>query len=149
MQYPTLTTLTGQEFYALRQTGCYPIGFAVGASVYRLTTFMYSGNSWMRFSNQEMTEYSRAFHAARTHAMRRIEASALTLGGTGVVDMVTDYDPSTHEVEVNEQHGLAITVMFLAYGTIIADAGWKSNDGPSYCVTLQDPPHSDKLLLGK
>lgn len=147
VEHPTLTSLTGQEFYALRRVGCYPVGFAVGVSVYNNAVFNYGGVNPMRsFVNMEMTEHTRTFHRARTHAIERVNASATSMGGAGVVDLKFDYDAHTREIEINEQSGYAVTVMFVCYGTVIAEAGAQPGEGPSYAVSLKDESTSAPIV---
>ncbi len=116
---PFVCALSGQEFYALRRGGFFPVGFAFGTCTYyhvATATNRYASQSW---SNVELTDYSKAIYHTRHAAMTRLEKEAVRVSAEGVVGMTIDKYITTNEVEVNDQPRRDLIVEFTALGTAI------------------------------
>ncbi len=117
-QHPFVCALSGQEFYALRRGGFFPVGFAFGTcTCYHVAT---QTNQWasQSWSNVELIDYSKAISHARRTAMTRLSKEAAQVGAEGVVGVTIDKYITTNEVEdVNDQRRLDLIVEFTALGT--------------------------------
>ena len=120
---PFVCALSGQEFYALRRGGFFPVGFAFGTcTYYHVAT---QSNQWasQSWSNVELTDYSKAVSHARHSAMTRLSKEAAQVGAEGVVGVTIDKYITTNEVEnASDQRRRDLIVEFTALGTaIVAD----------------------------
>ena len=120
--HPFVCALSGQEFYALKRGGFFPVGFAFGACTYyhvATQTNRWASQSW---NNVELTDYSKAVYHARRSAMSRLSKEAVHVGAEGVVGVTIDKYITTNEVDVNDQPRRDLIVEFTALGTaIVAD----------------------------
>ncbi len=121
--HPFVSDLSGQEFYALRRGGFFPVGFAFGTcTFYHVATFgnRMASQSW---SNVELTDYSQAIYHTRHSAMTRLSAEASRVQAEGVVGVTIDKYINTYEVDVNGQPRRDLIVEFTALGTAIVTDG--------------------------
>jgi uncharacterized protein YbjQ (UPF0145 family) len=136
-QHPFVCALSGQDFYALRRGGFFPVGFAFGTCTYYHVasyTNQWTSQSW---SNMEMTDYTQAVYLARHAAMTRLGEEAQRVTAGGVVGVTIEDWVRTHEVEINNQKRRDLIVEFTALGTAIV------TDGPDtltidYALPLAD-----------
>ena len=120
---PFVSDLSGQEFYALRRGGYFPVGFAFGTcTYYHVATY---GNQMVSQSwgNVELTDYSKAIYHTRHAAMTRLETEADHVRAEGVVGVTIDKYINTYEVEANGQSRRDLIVEFTALGTAIVTDG--------------------------
>lgn len=120
---PFVCALSGQEFYALRRGGFFPVGFAFGTcTYYHVATY---GNQMVSQSwgNVELTDYSEAIYHTRHAAMTRLEKEAVRVYAEGVVGVTIDKYINTYEVEANGQSRRDLIVEFTALGTAIVTDG--------------------------
>jgi len=120
---PFVCALSGQEFYALRRGGFFPVGFAFGTcTYYHVAT---QSNQWasQSWSNVELTDYSKAVYHARHSAMTRLSKDAAHVNADGVVGVTIEKYITTNEVEnASDQRRRDLIVEFTALGTaIVAD----------------------------
>jgi uncharacterized protein YbjQ (UPF0145 family) len=84
---PVLSDLSVQDYWKLRSIGWEPAGLVASTAVFFIAQSI--GLKWRRrmraLRNQELTEYSRGFSAARTAAVRSLSGQAQTVGATGIV----------------------------------------------------------------
>lgn len=116
---PFVCDLSGQEFYALRRGGFFPVGFAFGTcTYYHVATLgnQYASQSW---GNVELTDYSKAVYHARRSAMTRLEKEAVQVHAEGVVGVTVEKYINTYEVDANGQSRRDLIVEFTALGTAI------------------------------
>lgn len=117
---PFVSSLSGQDHYALRQAGLQPVGFAMG----NCTWFQYASwrtrnattgffTSWY---NQELTDYTQGVYFARELAMGRMEAEARAVGASGIVGVTVETSKQFYENQ--NQQGLILH--FNAMGTCVA-----------------------------
>jgi uncharacterized protein YbjQ (UPF0145 family) len=105
-----VSDLSGRDFALLHNAGWVPLGLAAGASfVYAPrrsmgTTLKQSGQ------NVEMANFTEAMYSAREAAMERMQTAAITLGGTGVVEVKVTEGPMDFA-----HHAVGFT----AYGTVV------------------------------
>lgn len=121
---PFVCALSGQEFYALRRGGFFPVGFAFGTcTYYHVAT---QSNQWasQSWSNVELTDYSQAVSSTRHIAMNRLSKEASQVGAEGVVGVTIEKYITSNEVETsNDQPRRDLIVEFTALGTAIVTSG--------------------------
>ena len=122
-EHPFVCALSGQEFYALRRGGFFPVGFAFGnCTYYHVASYtnQWASQSW---GNVELTDYTQATYIARHAAMSRLSEEAARVSGEGVVGVTIEDYINTYEVELgNDQKRRDLIVEFTALGTaIVAD----------------------------
>ena len=129
-EHPFVCALSGQEFYALRRGGFFPVGFAFGTCTYyhvasyanQWTTQggMFGGGS---LQNMELTDYTQAVYTARDRAMTQMSHEAARVSAEGVVGVTVEKNIRTYEVEINKTPRRDLIVEFTALGTAIAAVG--------------------------
>jgi uncharacterized protein YbjQ (UPF0145 family) len=141
--HPFVSALSGQDYWALRQAGFHPVGFAFGTCVYyNVASYATQwstqggmfGGGWA--GNRELTDYTQAVYTARHAAQTRMAADAARVGAEGIVGVTIETDVHTHEVELgNEQRRRDLIASFTFLGTAIV-----SDQAPppsiDYCVLL-------------
>ena len=128
-EHPFVCALSGQEFYALRRGGFFPVGFAFGTcTYYQVASYAtqlasqggFFGGGMM---NQELTDYTQAVYTARHAAMSRLGDEAKRVAAEGVVGVTIEDYIRPYEVEINNQQRRDLLVEFTALGTAIVAAG--------------------------
>jgi len=123
--------LSVDELLLVRQAGFRPLGFVMGASVYRVPSYRY-GN----LGNMELTDYTQATYNMRQSALQRMEAEALLLGADGVVGVRFELLYSQFYTNGWE---------FMAYGTAVKadeaaatypEVTWRNNKGLPFTSDL-------------
>jgi uncharacterized protein YbjQ (UPF0145 family) len=156
--WPILTDLTVQEYWKLYQAGWSPVGLVAATSVFFVSQSM--GTQWMRrltaIKNQELTEYSRGFYAARATAVRYLQSQASAAGASGIVGVQLEHDITREKFRVatgyypqgiaysaqrqqgakDERDGLAVTIH--AVGTAIRHDEPVQRYPPEPIVNLQE-----------
>jgi len=129
-EHPFVCALSGQEFYALRRGGFFPVGFAFGTCTYYHVAD-YS-NQWVTqgglfgvgsLQNQELTDYTQAVYHARHAAMIQMSNEAARVSAEGVVGVTIEKSIQTYEVEINKQPRRDLIVEFTALGTAVVASG--------------------------
>lgn len=131
---PFVSTLTGQEFWALRSSGFYPVGYGYGNSVfYQTATAMTrsamgeeqlteDGLTNTQWFNQELTDFSEAIDMARTLAESRLQTDLTKLSAGGVIDVTFDRKISFHERKtIGRAGGTDMSVSIELTGTAIVE----------------------------
>ena len=122
---PFVCALSGQEFYALRRGGFFPVGFAFGTCIhYHVAT---RSNQWasQSWNNVELIDYSKAISSTRRTAMNRLSTEAAHVKAEGVVGVTIEKYITSSEVEDNNsgQTRRDLIVEFTALGTAIVPDG--------------------------
>jgi len=127
---PFVSDLGARDFTVLHVSGWEPTGLAVGAG------FVYAPRRSMgtamqqKSQNVELTNFTEAMYSARESAMERMQASALALRGSGVVDVTVNEGPIDFA-----RHAIGFT----AWGTAVRLAGDQHRTiEPSMVVPLDD-----------
>jgi uncharacterized protein YbjQ (UPF0145 family) len=125
-----ISDLSGRDFSLLHTAGWVPLGLAVGAS------FVYAPRRTagvaikQKGQNVELTNFTEAMYSARESAMERMQQTALTMGGTGVVEV---------KVEEGPMYFASHAVSFTTYGTVVRAAGDHRRLEPLVVLPLDDP----------
>ena len=105
-----VSDLSGRDFTLLHAAGWAPLGLAAGSS------FVYAPRRTMgvamkqKSQNVELTNFTEAMYAARESAMERMQQSALSMRGEGVVEVKVTEGPMDFA-----HHAVGFT----AYGTVV------------------------------
>jgi uncharacterized protein YbjQ (UPF0145 family) len=124
------SSLSGQDFHLLMRSGCQPIRFVVGTSV-----FHFGWRSLARWAASqghpvEMVSLTQSLYAAREAAVQQLQWRAKAVGADGVIN-----------VKVVERAGVwgSHVIEFVAYGTAIKTGGqWPGPLDPDILVLLND-----------
>jgi uncharacterized protein YbjQ (UPF0145 family) len=134
-RWPVLSDLSGQEYWQLYQAGYEPAGLVVATSVMFVSPS--AGMQWQRwattYQNQELTEFTQGFYAAREIVLGRLSSQADAGKADGIVGVRIDQHAVEQSFRVGsygasfggygsggnqgERHGLVITLH--AMGTAI------------------------------
>ena len=126
-----VSDLSARDFTLLMVSGWQPLGLAYGASFVYAPRRSVGAVLQQRSQNVELTNFTEAMYSAREGAMERMQAMALALEGTGVVDVTVIEGPmpfAPHAVE------------FASWGTVVrraTDAHRRLH--PRMVVSLDDP----------
>ncbi len=129
-EHPFVCALSGQEFYALRRGGFFPVGFAFGTcTYYHVASYSTQWANQGGFfglgasQNMELTDYTQAVYVARHAAMSRLGEEAGRVAAEGVVGVTIEDYIRPYEVEINNQTRRDLVVEFTALGTAIVAEG--------------------------
>jgi uncharacterized protein YbjQ (UPF0145 family) len=128
-----ISDLSARDFVLLRQAGWAALGLTFG------TSFVYAPRRsagtvlQQKGQNVELTNLTTAMYAARESAMERMQASALSLGGQGVVAVRVNEGPVTFASH---------SIQFSAIGTAVSLA----TDAHQYCQPQVVLPLDDILV---
>jgi uncharacterized protein YbjQ (UPF0145 family) len=140
-RWPVLSDLSGQEYWQLYQAGYQPAGLVAATSVFFVSPS--AGMQWQRWAttyrNQELTEFTQGFYAAREIVLTRLSSQADACKADGIVGVRIDQHAAEQSFRVSryssfggsggnlggyggsgnrqERHGLVITLH--AMGTAI------------------------------
>ena len=123
--------LSGRDFALLHNAGWAPLGLAAGASFVYAPRRSMGATMKQSGQNVELTNFTEAMYAAREAAMERMQASAIALGGSGVVEVKVTEGPMEFA-----HHA----VCFTAYGTVVRlVAGEHRHPGARMILPMDDP----------
>lgn len=122
-----LTTLNGQDLYALAESGTVPIGL-VGAShcyfaslspyTFQQMYSMFGGN----MVNFEIREFTEGYYASRHMVMREIERSAKGIKAAGIIDFQFKTSTNSYQMPGGEREAVgAVAFITHVLATAIAD----------------------------
>ncbi len=99
---PTLSDLSVQDYWKLRSIGWAPAGLVAATAVFFIaqSLAMQWTRRWSVTRNQELTDYSAGFSAARKFAVRYLRSQAQTVGATGIVGVTLDHSVSKETLSV-------------------------------------------------
>jgi uncharacterized protein YbjQ (UPF0145 family) len=121
---PSLTNLSGQDFWKLYQNGYWPVGVVGGSCVYHAIpswgTWRANNTFYGGMWNQELTDFTQALYTARHHATTRMHSEAARLAAAGIVGMSIDQATEEYQVNLgNDQERTDMIVTFQTLGTAI------------------------------
>jgi uncharacterized protein YbjQ (UPF0145 family) len=105
-----VSDLSARDFSRLMVAGWEPLGLATGASFVYAPRRGVGAVFQQQTQNVELTNFTEAMYSARESAMARMQESALTLGGTGVVEVKVVEGPMSFASHA---------VKFVAWGTVV------------------------------
>ena len=134
--HPFLSDLSGQEFWALRQAGFFPVGLCYGncvwyqvASWQTMTAQNQTGGGFFNttsYANQELVDYTQAVYQARHSAMSRLHDECQVFGASGAVGVHVETKIEEREVDYRDYSGrdgkrTDLIVRFEAIGTAVVE----------------------------
>ena len=126
-----LSDLSARDFTLLEAAGWRALGLAVGASFVNAPRRSIGTTLQQKSQNVELTNFTEAMYTAREAAMERMQASAIRMGGTGVVGVQVTEGPMDFAGHA---------VGFVASGTVVALAGDAHRTlSPTMVLPLDDP----------
>lgn len=121
--HPSLTNLSGQDFWTLLQAGYWPLGVVAASTVYYVVAgwqTQQANSFWGGWANQELEDFTRGFYDARHRAMSAVHRQAREESAEGVVGMAIEQHQRAHEVELgNDRKRQDMIVTFDVVGTAI------------------------------
>jgi uncharacterized protein YbjQ (UPF0145 family) len=138
-KHPSLTNLSGQDFWKLYRAGYWPLGVVAASTVYYVVaswqTMMANNSFWGGMANQELRDFTAGLYSARHIAMRQVQGQARQLGGEGIVGMEIEQEEDEYEVERGENNKRTDMIFtFHAIGTAIAEMSTGARPAPTYSV---------------
>lgn len=121
-QLPFTSSLSGQEFWQLYESGYWPAGLVMGNSSYYVRGDWRTNNTLDIFgglANQELEQFSDAFSHTRELAVSRLTDEVRRLGAEGAVDMDISHNIRPFEYEREERKCLDIVINFFLMGTAV------------------------------
>ena len=121
-QLPFTSSLSGQEFWQLYESGYWPAGLVMGNSSYYVRGDWLTNNSLDMYGgliNQELQQFTEAFSHTRELASKRLTDEIKRLGAQGAVDMDISHHIKPFEFERNERKCLDIVINFFLMGTAV------------------------------
>jgi uncharacterized protein YbjQ (UPF0145 family) len=150
---PTLTDLSGQDYWKLRQAGYEPLGVVGASSVYyivsgwqqsRIQQGMFS--SW---ANQELGDFTQGVYDVREATLGRVSDEARRHGAAGMVGVSIVHSVEEREVDIGGTRRRDLVVTMHVLGTSIADRQESGGEiSPTWRIDLSADPHSAHLLGG-
>lgn len=119
---PFTSSLSGQEFWQLYESGYWPAGLVMGNSSYYVRGDWRTNNSldiYGGIANQELEQFSDAFSHTRELAVGRLTDDIKRLRAEGAVDMDISHNIRPYEFERNESKCLDIVINFFLMGTAV------------------------------
>jgi uncharacterized protein YbjQ (UPF0145 family) len=136
---PTLSDLSVQDYWKLRSTGWAPAGLVAATAVFFIaqSLAMQWSRRWSATRNQELTDYSSGFSAARKYAVRYLRSQAQAVRADGIVGVTLEHSVSKASLSVGyaeAQRSATLGPTTVAIGGSQA-SGRSSRDG--IVVTIQ------------
>jgi uncharacterized protein YbjQ (UPF0145 family) len=126
-----VSDLSGRDFTLLHAAGWVPLGLAAGSSFVYAPRRTVGVAMKQKSQNVELTNFTEAMYAARESAMERMQQSALSMRGEGVVEVKVTEGPMDFA-----HHAVGFT----AYGTVVRlVADEHRRLAPRMVLPLDDP----------
>jgi len=126
-----VSDLSARDFTMLMVAGWRPLGLATGASFVYAPRRSVSSVLQQQSQNVELTNFTEAMYAARETAMERMQAAALALNGSGVVEVKVIEGPMSFATHA---------ICFVAWGTVVRlEKEAHQRLHPTMVVPLDDP----------
>jgi uncharacterized protein YbjQ (UPF0145 family) len=150
---PTLTDLSGQDYWKLRQAGYTPLGVVGASSVYyivsgwqqsRVQQGMFS--SW---ANQELPDFTQGVYDVREATLGRVSEAARRQGAAGMVGVSIVHSVEERDVEMGGTHRRDLIVTMHVLGTSIAERHETAGEiSPAWRIDLSADRRRAHLLGG-
>ena len=140
---PSLTNLSGQDFWKLYRGGYWPLGVAAGTTVFHQVaswSTQSASGGWGRWFNQELTDFTSGLYEARHLAMRHVHNEAQRLRAHGVVGVEIDQDEEEYEIELaNDRKRTDMIFTFHVIGTAITPLAGEQRGVPVMTAVVLKP----------
>jgi len=150
---PTLTDLSGQDYWKLHQAGYRPLGVVGASSVYYIVSGWQQSriqqglfSSW---ANQELPDFTQGVYDVREATLGRVSDEARRQGAAGMVGVSIVHSVEEREVDAGGTHRTDLIVTMHVLGTSIAERGNAVDDmSPALLIDLSADNHPGHLLGG-
>lgn len=119
---PTLTNLSGQDFWKLLQAGYAPMGIVAATSVFYVAASWTTQNAtnWLGgVYNQELKDFTAGLYQARASAMGQVRRQAAETRAGGIVGMVIERHEREVELDTGSGSRTDMIFTFHVMGTAI------------------------------
>lgn len=153
-EQPTLTDLSGQEYWQLWQAGHRPLGVIGASSVYYIVSGWQQRQAqqglFSSWANQELRDFTQGVYDAREAALGRVRAEACRQGATGMVGVSIAQTAEEREVDAGGTHrtDLVVTIHVLGTSLTEGDESAPAELSPALSVDLSTDRHQAHLLGG-
>jgi uncharacterized protein YbjQ (UPF0145 family) len=154
VERPTLTDLSGQDYWKLQQAGYQSLGVVGASSVYyivsgwqqsRVQLGMFS--SW---ANQELRDFTQGVYDVREVTLGRVTDQARRQGASGMVGVSIAHSVEQREVASGGTHRTDLIVTMHVLGTSIAERHESADDmSPALLIDLSADRQRAHLLGGR
>jgi uncharacterized protein YbjQ (UPF0145 family) len=149
---PTLTDLSAQDYWQLRQAGYQPLGVVGASSVYYIVSGWQQQRAQGMFSgwaNQELRDFTQGVYDVRETVLGRVSAEARRQGAAGVVGVTLSHSVEEREGGSGGSNRTDLVVTMHVLGTCIAERDESLPEyGPSMTIDLSAGTHPPHLLGG-
>lgn len=151
--HPTLTDLSGQDYWKLRQAGYTPLGVVGSSSVYYIVSgwqqSRIQGGMFSSWANQELPDFTQGVYDVREATLGRVSAEARRQGAAGMVGVSIVHSVEERELDAGGTHRTDLIVTMHVLGTSIADRDEHVGDmSPALLIDLSVDRHPAHLLGG-
>jgi uncharacterized protein YbjQ (UPF0145 family) len=150
---PTLTDLSGQDYWQLWQAGYRPLGVVGASSVYYIVSGWQQRQAqqgmFASWANQELRDFTQGVYDVREATLGRVSAEARGQGAAGMVGVSIDHSVEEREVDAGGTHRADLIVTMHVLGTSIIERDVTVSEiSPALQIDLSAGRQSPHLLGG-
>lgn len=150
---PTLTDLSAQDYWKLRQAGYRPLGVVGASSVYYIVSGWQQrrmqGGMFSSWANQELRDFTQGVYDVREATLGRVSAEARRQGAAGMVGVSIAHSVEEREVDSGGSSRIDLVVTMHVLGTSLAHRDEAPSDlSPALTIDLSGDKHREHLLGG-
>jgi uncharacterized protein YbjQ (UPF0145 family) len=150
---PTLTDLSGQDYWRLWQAGYRPLGVVGASSVYYIVSGWQQRQAqqgmFASWANQELSDFTQGVYDVREATLGRVSAEARRQGAAGMVGVSIDHSVEEREVDAGGTHRTDLIVTMHVLGTSISEHDITTREvSPFLQIDLSAGRQSPHLLGG-
>jgi uncharacterized protein YbjQ (UPF0145 family) len=150
---PTLTDLSGQDYWQLWQAGYRPLGVVGASSVYYIVSGWQQRQAqqgmFASWANQELRDFTQGVYDVREATLGRVSAEARGQGAAGMVGVSIDHSVEEREVDAGGTHRTDLIVTMHVLGTSIIERDVTVSEiSPALQIDLSAGRQSLHLLGG-
>jgi len=150
---PTLTDLSGQDYWQLWQAGYRPLGVVGASSVYYIVSGWQQRQAqqgmFASWANQELRDFTQGVYDVREATLGRVSAEARGQGAAGMVGVSIDHSVEEREVDAGGTHRTDLIVTMHVLGTSIIERDVTVSEiSPALQIDLSAGRQSPHLLGG-
>jgi uncharacterized protein YbjQ (UPF0145 family) len=150
---PTLTDLSGQDYWQLWQAGYRPLGVVGASSVYYIVSGWQQrrvqGGMFSSWANQELRDFTQGVYDVREATLGRVGTEARRQGAAGMVGVSIAHSVEEREVDSGGSRRTDLVVTMHVLGTSVAERDATAPElSPALRIDLSADRHPEHLLGG-
>jgi uncharacterized protein YbjQ (UPF0145 family) len=150
---PTLTDLSGQDYWQLWQAGYRPLGVVGASSVYYIVSGWQQrrmqGGMFSSWANQELRDFTQGVYDVREATLGRVSSEARRQGASGMVGVSIAHSVEEREIDSGGSRRTDLVVTMHVLGTSVADRDENAPElSPALRIDLSADRHPEHLLGG-